>query len=76
MGTAPSNASIQQWVKEVAALCQPDQARGDMEKLLLGWEAGRFPEKTPPCVWAGLGTVGVGKPANLAAPARAYARRQ
>ena len=24
MGTAPSNASIQQWVKEVAALCQPD----------------------------------------------------
>jgi phosphoenolpyruvate carboxykinase (GTP) len=25
MGTAPSNASIQQWVKEVAALCQPDE---------------------------------------------------
>jgi phosphoenolpyruvate carboxykinase (GTP) len=24
MGTTPSNASIQQWVKEVAALCQPD----------------------------------------------------
>ena len=24
MGTVPSNASIQQWVKEVAALCQPD----------------------------------------------------
>ena len=24
MGTAPSNASIQQWVKEVAAMCQPD----------------------------------------------------
>ena len=24
MGTAPSNAAIQQWVKEVAAMCQPD----------------------------------------------------
>ena len=25
MGTAPSNASIQQWVKDVAALCRPDE---------------------------------------------------
>ena len=24
IGTAPSNAAIQKWVKEVAAMCQPD----------------------------------------------------